>query len=115
MEISLEFQSGQIVSLKHGDKNLYAEVIQVVVSRQLCWVRPLVLVDFFTEPPQITDLRDASDLLWPVNLFQPALDTEVITVLSQVLAKEPKIEPDALAKQQLHQFIHLVWQEGAKG
>ncbi len=115
MEISLEFQSGQIVSLKHGDKNLYAEVIQVVVSRQLCWVRPLVLVDFFTEPPQITDLRDASDLLWPVNLFQPALDTEVITVLSQVLAKEPKTEPDALAKQQLHHFIHLVWQEGVRG
>lgn len=50
-----------------------------------------------------------------VNLFQPALDTEVITVLSQVLAKEPKTEPDALAKQQLHQFIHLVWQEGVRG
>ncbi|MDZ8054326.1 MAG: hypothetical protein RMX68_019975 [Aulosira sp. ZfuVER01] len=110
MDMSLDFQSGQIVSLKHGDINLYAEVIQVVISRQLCWVRPIVLVNFIPEPPQITDLRDASDLLWPVNLFRPALDTEVITILSQVLVKEPKTEPDLAAKQQLHQFINLVWQ-----
>jgi len=115
MEMSLDFQPGQIVSLKHGDMNLYAEVIQVVVYRQLCWVRPLVLVNFIPEPPQITDLRDASDLLWPVNLFRPALDTEVITILSQVLAKELKTEPDSIAKQQLHQFIHLVWQEYQEG
>ena len=115
MDMSLDFQPGQIVSLKHSDMNLYAEVIQIVVSRQLCWVRPLVLVDFIPEPPHITDLRDASDLLWPVNLFHPALDTEVITVLSQVLAKEPKTEPDSAAKQKLHQFIHLVWQEYQQG
>ncbi|WP_179198143.1 hypothetical protein [Nostoc sp. T09] len=110
MDMSLNFQPGQIVSLKHGDMNLYAEVIQVVVSRQLCWVRPLVLVNFIPEAPNITDLRDASDLLWPINLFCPALDTEVITILSQVLVKEPKTEPDSATKQQLHQFINLVWQ-----
>ena len=69
MEITLEFQAGQILSLEHGDMKLYAEVIQVVVSRQLCWVRPLVLVNFTQEPPLITDLRDTSDLLWSVNLF----------------------------------------------
>ncbi|MBW4560290.1 MAG: hypothetical protein KME32_03875 [Mojavia pulchra JT2-VF2] len=110
MDMSLEFQPGQIVSLNHGDTNLYAEVIQVVVSRQLCWVRPLVLVNFIPEPPHLTDLRDSSDLLWPVNLFRPALDTEVITILSQILAKETKSESDSAAKQQLHQFIHQVWQ-----
>ncbi|MBD2196083.1 MULTISPECIES: hypothetical protein [Calothrix] len=111
MDMSLDFQPGQIVSLKHRDIILYAEVIQVVLSRQLCWVRPVVLVDYMLEPPHLTDLRDASDLLWPVNLFQPALDTEVIAILSQVLAKEPKTEPDSGAKQKLHQFMHLVWQE----
>ncbi len=110
MDMSLNFQPGQIVSLEHGDRNLYAEVIQVVVSRQLCWVRPLLLVNFIQESSIITDLRDASDLLWPINLFRPALDTEVITLLSQVLAKEPKTEPDSTAKQQLNQFIHLLWQ-----
>ena len=116
MDISLDFlQPGQIVSLEHGDKNLYAEVIQFVVSRQLCWVRPLLIVTFIQESPLITDLRDASDLLWPANLFRPALDTEVITFLSQVLAKEPKTEPDLVAKQQLNQFIHQLWQSSQQG
>lgn len=116
MDISLEFlQPGQIVSLKHSDRNLYAEVIQFVVSRQLCWVRPLLMVTFIQESPLITDLRDASDLLWPANLFSPALDTEVITFLSQVLAKEPKTESDSAAKQQLNQFIHQLWQAYQEG
>lgn len=110
MEMILEFQAGQIVSLEHGDMKLYAEVIQVVVSRQLCWVRPLLLVNFSQEPPLITDLRDTSDLLWAVNLFQPALDTEVIGFLSQVLGKEPKSGQISLAKQQFHHFIHEIWQ-----
>jgi hypothetical protein len=110
MDMSLDFQPGQIVSLEYGDKNLYAEVIQVVVSRQLCWVRPLLLTTDTPDLPLVTDLRDAADLLWPVKLFRPALDTEVITILSQVLAKEPKAELDLAAKQQLNQFIHQLWQ-----
>jgi hypothetical protein len=105
-----QFQPGQIVSLEHDTKRLYAEVIQVVVSRQLCWVRPLLLVAFIEEPPIITDLRDASDLLWSINLFQPALDTEVITLLSEIFAKEPKHELDSDAKEQLNQFLHFFWQ-----
>jgi hypothetical protein len=67
------------------------------------------MVTLIQESPLITDLRDASDLLWPANLFRPALDIEVITFLSQVLAKEPKTEPDSAAKQQLNQFIHQLW------
>ncbi|MDZ8106066.1 MAG: hypothetical protein RM338_10660 [Nostoc sp. DedQUE12a] len=116
MDMNLDFlQPGQIVSLKHGERNLYAEVIQFVVSRQLCWVRPLLMVTFIEESPLITDLRDASDLLWPADLFQPALDTEVITLLSQVLAKQPKAELDSAAKQQLNQFIHQLWQAYQEG
>ncbi len=115
MDISLNFQPGQIVSLDHSDRNLYAEVIQVVVSRELCWVRPLFLVALTTEQPLITDLRDASDLLWPSQLFRAALDTEVITLWSQVFAKEIKAEPDLASKQQLHQFIEQVWQRYQEG
>ncbi|ALF55694.1 hypothetical protein ACX27_27135 [Nostoc piscinale CENA21] len=113
MDTRPDFQPGQILSLEHGDKNLYAEVIEVVVSRQLCWVRPLLLANHTQEPLQITDLRDASDLLWPIQLFRPALDTEVITLLSQILVKEPTEEPELAAKQQLHQFIQQMW-EGRK-
>lgn len=111
MDMSLDFlQPGQIVSLKHGERNLYAEVIQFVASRQLCWVRPLLMVSLIEDSPLITDLRHASDLLWPADLFQPALDTEVITLLSQVLAKQPKTELDLAGKEQLNQFIHQLWQ-----
>ncbi len=111
MDMSLDFlQPGQIVSLEYGDSNLYAEVIQFIVSRHLCWVRPLLMVTLIQESPLITDLRDASDLLWPANLFRPALDTEIIASLSQLLAKEPKTELDSDAKQQLNQFIHQLWQ-----
>ncbi|MBP5974816.1 hypothetical protein HW132_19270 [Brasilonema sp. CT11] len=110
MNMSVEFKAGQIVYLEHSDRRLYAEVIQVVVSRQLCWVRPWLLVAFTQEIPQIIDLRDASDLLWCINLFQPALDTEVIGFLSEVLAKQPKPGQILDAKQQLNQFLHEIWQ-----
>ncbi|MBW4630685.1 MAG: hypothetical protein KME30_01925 [Iphinoe sp. HA4291-MV1] len=110
MKMTLEFQAGQIVSLEHNNKRLYAEVIQVVASRQLCWVRPLLLVVFTQELPLIMDLQDASDLFWSVNLFLPALDTEVISFLSQVLAKEPKPGQISDTKQQLNQFLHEIWQ-----
>ncbi|MBF2003965.1 hypothetical protein ACF3DV_08775 [Chlorogloeopsis fritschii PCC 9212] len=109
MEIVSDFQPGQIVYLEHGDRRLYAEVIQVVLSRQLCWVRPLLLVACSSEPHITNDLREASDLLWPLNLFHPALDTEVISILSEVLAKEAKPGIDTIAKQQLNQFIYQVW------
>jgi hypothetical protein len=110
MDLSLDFQPREIVSLTHGDTRLYAEVIQVVVSRQLCWVRPLLLVLFTEdEPTLVTDLRSGSDLLWPINLFRSALDTEVIPLLS-LLTPEAPSERDSAAKQQLNQFIQQVWQ-----
>ncbi|MEA5582284.1 hypothetical protein VB620_13150 [Nodularia harveyana UHCC-0300] len=113
--MSLDFKPGQIVSLEHSDRNLFLEVIQVVVSRQLCWVRPLLLVSLTQESPLVTDMRDASDLLWPVNLFRPALDTEVITFLSQVLVKEPNNHPDSAAKVEFNQFIHEIWHAHQEG
>lgn len=110
MDTSLRFQPGQIVSLDYNNTNLYAEVIQVVVDRQLCWVRPLFMVNSTSEPTLVTDLRNASDLFWPINLFRPALDTEVITLLAEILPKEPKTEYNSLAQQQLHDFIYQAWQ-----
>ncbi|MCJ8283787.1 MAG: hypothetical protein MJK14_29445 [Rivularia sp. ALOHA_DT_140] len=111
METKANFQAGQIVFLEYKDSKLYTEVIQVVVERDLCWVRPLLLVDQKCEPPQITDLRSTSDLLWPINLFQPALDTQVIDLYAQFLIKEPKPELSQTSKQKLHHFIQQLWQE----
>ncbi|TAE60932.1 MAG: hypothetical protein EAZ76_12280 [Nostocales cyanobacterium] len=110
MSINSPFQLGQILSLDCGHRKLYSEVIQVVTSRDLCWVRPLLLADFTQEPALIVDLRDASDLLWPTSLFRPALDTEVIDLLSQLIPKEPKVIIDQVAQQKLHEFIGQAWQ-----
>lgn len=111
MEIKSNFQSGQIVFLEYGDSRLYAEVIQVVAERNLCWVRPLLLVIQEYSLSKVTDLRSTSDLLWAINLFQPALDTEVIELYTQILIKEPKPELLPAAKQELHQFIQRLWQD----
>jgi hypothetical protein len=103
------FHPGQILFLECDNYRLYTELIQVVDERQLCWVRPLFLVNFQQEQPGVTDLRDGSDLLWSVNLFHRALDTDVITFLSQILAKEAKPELEPTAKQQLNLFIQMLW------
>lgn len=115
MDFNLNFQPRQIVCLEHADTYLYAEVIQVVVSRRLCWVRPLLLGVLagsfqYAQPSPLYDLRSSADLLWPITLFRPALDTEVLPLLTQLLALEPPPEHDPVAQQQLNQFIHQVWQ-----
>jgi hypothetical protein len=122
MEKTDNFQPGQILSLEYDrdiaeipDKSrLYVELIQVVTSRQLCWVRPLALVDFTTEPPLVTDLRGASDLLWAVDSFAPALDTQVMTFFSLILAKEPHLGLNPTANQQLNRFIAQFWHSHAQ-
>lgn len=110
MESKINFQAGQIVFLEYGDSRLYAEVIQVVVERNLCWVRPLLLLNQDYEAAQVIDLRSTSDILWPINLFQPALDTEVIELYSQFLVKEPQPQLSEKAKQQVYAFIQELWQ-----
>jgi hypothetical protein len=111
MEKKQEFKAQQIVFLEYQNIRLYSEVIQVVESRQICWVRPLMLADFTKEPPKITDMGETSDLFWSMFLFQAAFDTEVITLLSQVLAKEDKSATASNAKEQLHCFLRLLCHE----
>jgi hypothetical protein len=87
------FQPSQIVGLEHETSCLYAEVVQVIESRQNCWVRPLMLV-FWSEATQMQnslatmaaryDLRHDSDLLLPLTLFRVALDVEVLPWLADL-------------------------------
>lgn len=120
---SSPFQSGQIVKLNHLRHCLYAEAIQVVAARQVCWVRPLMLLEFSgdqysCEPPPwensprtLYNLRESSDLIWPLKLFQPALDTEVIPLLVQLDSPDGKTSHTASAAHlQLRAFIRQVWQ-----
>ena len=112
MDFICDFQPRQIVCLEHESTRLYAEVIQVGESRPICWVRPLLLApgNYLSGEPLIYDLRPTADLVWPLIFFRPALDTEVIPLLVELLASEAQLDSNPVAVKQLNQFIHKVWQ-----
>ncbi len=111
---SVQFQPSQIVCLELDATHLYAEVVQIVEARRLCWARPLVLViDSSQSTPDWHDLRQGSDLLLPIVLFRPALDVEAIPVLSSLygLDELTSSTPQAIAAhRQLREFIHQLCQ-----
>lgn len=118
-----EFQDGQIIYLQHEAMRLYAEAIQVIKSRQLCWARPLALVQLpdklDTNPCQpliLHDLRQGSDLLLPISLFHIALDIDAVPVITQLNAPKNDLTTDLWANNGqtapllLQNFIHQIWQ-----
>ncbi len=110
----------QIVCLEHQQTYLYGEIIQIIACRKMAWVRPLLMYrqspfKLETEPldpqPSVFDLRQGSDLFWPLKLFRPAIDTEVLPLFSQFQAWDLQPEQDkATNRHHLHQFIQQVWQ-----
>ena len=119
MDCALNFKPGQIVSLECGDACLHSEVIQVVEARQVCWVRPLMLVVLlsgkdlsaqWSQEYTLSDLRDGADLLWPGSLFRAALDTEVISLLTQLQSLDSEKKDGAIASRQLRDFVDRVWE-----
>ncbi len=110
MHYKTNFQPLQIVCLEHLATCLYAEVIQVVESRQVCWVRPLLLVEFSPhQEPSVLDLHSTVDLLWALASFRPALDTEILPFLASMFASAP-LQSNAHARQQLNHFVQQLWQ-----
>ncbi|MFB2880847.1 hypothetical protein [Floridanema aerugineum] len=119
MSFAVDFQPSQIVCLEHQEIRLYAEVIQIVESRQMAWVRPLMLVMSLSErldsePFTLYDLRQGADLLWSSNLFRPALDTEVLPLFTQLQTCKTQDENQQLAHQQLQRFVRQVWQDSER-
>ncbi len=108
-----KFQPRQVVCLEHENTRLYAEIIEFVESRQVCWVRPLMLA--FLEVGSdslltLSDLRLGADLLWPASLFRPALDTEVIPLLVQLDDLDTSNFNSSEAHKELNGFVREVWQ-----
>lgn len=115
MGFALNFKPGQIVSLECGEACLHSEVIQVVEARQVCWVRPLMLVVFVSGKDSgaeytLSDLRDGADLLWPLSLFRAAVDTEVISLLTQLHSLDSEKKNALIASRQLRDFVDRVWE-----
>lgn len=119
----------QILYLEHGSSRLYADVIQVVETRRLCWARPTLLIQGLPEdqgqasrqemisaaaiapnhsPLKLYDLADCPDLIWPLTLFQIACDIDFFSLLVQL-----KMNPDDIAlrhsSRQLNEFIRSFW------
>lgn len=118
---AMPFQPCQIICLEHQTTRLFAEVVQVVEHRQICWARPLCLVTIEPEDPQahwetpsqFYDLRSASDLLLPIRLFRMALDEEMIPLLGQ-LYQDTRVEKiTASGRQQMHQLVQDACQAAA--
>lgn len=116
-----DFQPRQIVCLEHETTRLYAEVVEVVASRPICWVRPLMLVvspednhpltEFSSEQFKVYDLRQGADLLWPTSLFRAALDTEVISLFVELENSNTlKQDQDLDTHKLLSGFVRQVWQ-----
>jgi len=114
------FAPYQIVCLEHQQSYLYGEVIQIIESKNLCWMRPLLLavfprvvgaIDNFLEAKELLDLRFAADVAYPLALFRPALDTEVIPLIGQLEILDETKEPNAGSKQKLRQFLEQIWRD----
>ena len=111
----------QIIFLEHQAVRLYAEAIDVVPARQLCWARPLMLIVCTSaaelemlavgeaDIAQLYPLEEAPDLLWPLDFFQAALDLEVISLLSQAQSLSAA-DQQRRGLQQLHYLIKQIWQ-----
>jgi hypothetical protein len=125
------FTPHQIVFIEHQGTRLYTEVIQVIGDRQLCWVRPLVLVPAGAPPilyPSFPaapygrhgyKLGGVPDMIWPMAQLAPALDVDVLPLLDLAAQKPTEEEPgsnlDDTSQQFFHQFIASLWspREGA--
>lgn len=114
---SLFFKVNQIVCLEHGHNCLFGEVIQLVPERGLCWFRPMCIVKSdcnsngysVSDSTQLINLQLGSDLLWPTTLFRHALDTEVVSFLTELNSNESLV-PKTHSRHHLNQFIQEVWQ-----
>jgi hypothetical protein len=118
-----QFLPNQIVCLSDDRQFLFGEMVQHVVVRQQCWVRPLVLAVALNESARLEaignadwdwyDLRQGSDLLLPQQLFREALDMEVLPLMSllyQAEDKQGQIDRTQQARQQVHALVRRVCQ-----
>ena len=109
----------QIFYLEQGNTRLYGELIQVVVERNLCWLRPIALYYGSQNPVDpseqvstaiLYDLSQGADLICPDSLLRLALDTELLPLLTQLHSLKTEPAPVSQNAHRLRQFIQQLWQ-----
>jgi hypothetical protein len=120
VDTELSFGFHQIICLEYQNNLLYGEVIQSILERGRCWLRPICLaivtenlsgnflVDRSVE--EIIDLRSSSDLILPNCLFRPAFDLEIIPLLAKLDETDDGSIVKKRSERYLNHFIELVWQ-----
>lgn len=117
-------KEGQILCLEYQSTILFAELIQLQTGGSFCWVRPIAIAISTVaatgqfnvssldpnSPQQAFALQGGVDLLWPISLFRPALDVELMTILTDINQNKPSNTDLALANQRLKNFVEQVWQ-----
>lgn len=123
----------ELLTAEAAPQRLYAETIDVMPQQQRCWARPLMLAQWAelegadaaaiaplanphfgnpdfdsSHPTDLRDLTDGPDLLWPSDLFQVALDTDVIPLLMRLQASNSPSDPDR-SRQLVNQFTRQFW------
>lgn len=113
------FKVNEIVCLENDRTYLYGEVIQLLLDRGLCWFRPICLIvsegagerySPAVEAARPIDLQFGSDLFWPISLFRPVLDTEVVNFLPLLSDRYSPSTNKSPNRQYLNRFIQQVWQ-----
>lgn len=128
----------QILYLEHGSTRLYAEAIQIVSTRQVCWARPTLLIhnlptkssvkgsvaglatvrqaaiadaaaSLSHSPLQLYDLEGGPDLIWPLAPFNIAYDLDFFSLIVQI-KMNPERNPQQ-SKSALNEFIRSFWHE----
>ena len=104
----IEFKTDRIVCIDREDLHLFAEVIDTIAIDDRCWVRPLAIARSTPESFKLEflhDLRDAAQLILPVDLFRDALDTEVLPLISELFHPDRDSTKSTNAQRILYQFI----------
>ena len=108
--MSIAFVANQIAYLADQDIRVYVEVIQVIESRQTCWVRPLAWVVTHSpeDSPEVYDLSHGPDLICQISWLGQVLDTEWLPILSLLYQGVAVICDRAEAHQRLNHLLRAL-------
>lgn len=124
----------QILYLEHGPSRLYAEAIQIVSKRRVCWARPTLLIHNLPESGApgarqaviadaaqslehssliLYDLEGCPDLIWPIEPFHLAYDLDFFSLLIQlkITPNESRVQTNRQQANSSHlnEFIQSFW------
>ena len=124
-----QWKESSILCLEDKQTHLYVELIQLLPQKTLAWLRPFAIqfdagnvseeiLGYGDRHPELNavifDLRNTADLIWPIHLFRPGLDTEVINIIAALpsLPDTQDIQPkeNTIRRRVLTQFLQRIWE-----